>query len=267
MKALYDLINYYSKLSLQAIGILTLVFENDSDMEFITREAFLDYFKLSTHYIAEKVWSELIDLGIVTRVKKENKHIYKIKGFKSKIIVPVSYSDNKVLKSFMETEMGKFDEFSKNIVNKVLEGYKRFLLFKEIEFKIEHAEKFFSIFEKQNKKILIEFYQIYESKQLAGKVGYEYLKKIMENILPKDVNRTETVSKDLKWNENKQKKVEEDFAIKVATGEAIERTKYQILLRNKRTDELKKYYELGCRLIEDKTKIYKEYAWLYDKSE
>jgi hypothetical protein len=89
---LYDLINRHNNLSLQSIGILTLLFENDTDLEFITREAFLDFFRLHTHYLCEKVWSELIEFGIVIRTKQGDKQIYKIKRFKSKIVVPISYS-------------------------------------------------------------------------------------------------------------------------------------------------------------------------------
>jgi hypothetical protein len=152
---------------------------------------------------------------------------------------------------------------TKDIVEKILEGYKQFLHTRETELKIEHAEKLFSIFEKRNKKEIIEFYKVYEKKQLSGKMGYEYLKKVMDSISINDTHKTaDTVSKNLKWNESKQNKEEESFAIKVAIGEAIGRTKYQILLRNKHIDELKKYYELGCTLVEDKTKIYERYGWL-----
>jgi len=182
---LYETINKHSNLTLEEIGILALLLENgveDDGFEFNTRESFLKYFKISSHYLCEKIFNGLIEKEIVSRKEKKDKHVYILRRTKVKIIVPISYSENKVLKLYIENELDKFDSYSRICVKKVLDGYKEYMNRKNIVFNLGNAEKFFEIWEGCSKQIIKIFMEIWLSRKLYGGYGEKYFKVMLDGI-------------------------------------------------------------------------------------
>lgn len=245
---LYKYIDKYPTLSLQGIGLLSLLLEPGATFNFKTRESFLSYFKLSSHYLSEKHWSELIESGIILREQLQNNQTYQVKGTKIKFTVPLSLSENKTNLSLLEEYLKQIHKAFKTKVK---------LLFKNLESPSkEDMYRFFNLFTDMEPHHYIDFLKIIDKQQIFS---IPYLEAIA-NRIKKQKGKT-TYSKNLKWGDNKQKSMEDDFAIKVATGEAITRTKYKILLQSNDFEKLRQYYKRGKELLPETYTFY-IYPWL-----
>jgi len=258
----YNIVHKNKKLSLETIGLLSLILEKEEDhFKFLTREMFLDYFRIPSHYLCEKLFSDLIEAGIVDRKVRDGLQIYTIN--KVIIEVPLSYSENKVINRYIKEELEKFNDW-KSHVAEIFEGFKENLEHRNIELKLHEAEQFFDVF-RDSEPYLPSFMEIYYHRGLSGKKSLKYLKSILENIKAenKAVKKERSASSSLIWDDEKQRDMQIEFAKNLALGEAKDRKKYQVLIKKKEFDTLRTLYSIGKDLI-DESKLYTEYEWLED---
>jgi len=247
---LYHYIDKYPSLSLQGIGLLSLLLEPKVTFHFKSRESFLSYFKLSSQYLSEKYWSELLELGIIYREQVQKNQVYQVKGTKIKFEVPLTFSENKTISILFDEQIQLIHKAFKTRVK---------LLFKNFSFEDmakEDVYRFFNLFTDMLPNHYTEFLKIIEKKQVYS---IQYLEAVANRIVKQKVKTT--YSKSLHWGDKKQQSMEDDFAIKVATGEALTRTKYILLLQKNDIETLKKYYQRGKELLPESYNFYM-YDWL-----
>jgi hypothetical protein len=256
MKDIYKSLDKYPTASLQALGLMLMLFEPNATFSFETREDFISYFRLQNQSNSEKCWAELITLGVVTREIVDGKQIYKT-GKKTLFEIPLKPSKSKVIAQYYSEQI--------QFIHKAFHG-KVNLLFKKCTSHIEDRHEkicmddvvqFFKMFKGLNPPQYIKFFDMAEKTNVYS---MKYLMKIAIEL--KTDKKAVTYSQNLQWDGTNETSMENDFALKVATGEALDRTKYKILLEQNRIDELKKYYDLGRKLLPPKQKPYEGYSWL-----
>lgn len=250
----YDFLDKYPTASLQALGLLLLLHEPNATFSFSSREAFFLYFRLPSQYIAEKYLSELIDLGAIKRETVNKIQIYKVFQTKIKFEVPLTQEKPTIN---IDEQLKSIHKAFKGKVKLLFNECKSYIETQDEKFRPQDIQMFFSFFQDMSTKQYIEFFNAIEYKKIYA---LKYLAKIANSTKTKKPKTT--YSENLAWGENKQISMENDFAIKVATGEAVSRTKYKLLLQQNDFNSLKQYYNTGKALLSPTQTLYTGYEWL-----
>lgn len=248
----YNLLDKYPTLSLQALGLLVMACEPNANFNFQNRDSFLLYFRLSSQHVSEKLWSELIDLGIVQRVIIDDVQKYCI--FKKiKFDVPLKISKNTSIVKHFNEQIHFIHKGFHGKVKILFNECKKHLESKSEYMRIDDVQYFFDMFKDMSSAQYIEFFEVANGSKVYS---LKYLNKIAISI--KSQKKT-TYSENLSWDKEKE---ENSFALKVATGEAIGRSKYENLLRQNKIETLRAYYDKGKKLLLPNQKLYTGYDWV-----
>jgi len=255
-----NILDKYPELSIEAVGLLWLIFESKKNLIFETKEAFLKHFRIKNYYRSEQVWAELIEADLVNRKKLNNSFVYKIKYTARTITVPLKFSKEKLVERYIEEKLGQRQGAIRQRLERMLSSYKKNVEQYNDIFTIDVVEKFFELFDPCTPQMIDHVFQefIRRNKKYSSLKSFQYSvarsnKAGLEEFKPES------------WDDSKQQQSDEDFALKLVTGDVLAKDtgKYQIMLKRGRVDELRRYYEVGKTLVHDPSQLY-EYGWLND---
>jgi len=258
MTDIFKLLDKYPTASLQALGLMLILFEPNATFNFETREDFIFYFRLQNQSNSEKCWCELIDLGVINRETINSKQIYRI-GKKVIFEIPTKPSKNQNITKYYSDQIQFIHKAFCGKVDLLFQKCKTYIEGRNETICFDDVVQFFDLFKGMKPLHYIEFFKTTEKTCIHS---IKYLSKIAMEIKSSKSEKKVTYSDNVKWDNSKQVSMEHDFALKIATGEALNRTKYKILLSQGKIDELRSYYEQGKQLLPKSKKLYKDYPWL-----
>jgi len=258
MNQLYRILDKHPKMSLAEIGFLTLLLEQD-ELYFSNEESMLLYFRV-------KIYSELLDVidplvtcGVVIRDLEASKTVITVLGSGHRLVI-----DNKIYKTNLNDRLETYLlSFPKPIAEKLSEIFQHCSDQMALSGKtIDNytIEKFFSAMQSVDARLMFHLYGEFKKIIHRKKMGFKYFFAVWDSIRNQHSSPKKTIQR---RKDNTEKK----FAIQVANGYAYKSNniKYQLLLKQKKIDELKKYYNIGYELLEDKSQAYEGYSW-YENS-
>lgn len=245
----------YPSLSLQAIGLLTIVLEEaEGKFQFNTLDDFMHFFRIKNYAQIEEIFNELVELDIIQRKVHSGTITVTFIDHPGTLLQYSVDKDNTRLKQLIKNGLDKTDKRLEDI----LFNWEASLNASSRQLTLKRVEEFFDIFNKAPKTAITKFLSIYRIQSLQNK-SLPYLKAVFANI-NLDITKTKkTMSDDFKYDGQKRNKMEQTLASRLVNGTADKLTKYQIMLSNKQYDELNRLYQLG---LQDHTGNRHTYDWL-----
>lgn len=255
MEQFYKIIDRHPKINLQAIGLLSLLLEQE-ELFFNNEKSMLMYFRLNIYPELLDIIDPLVDEEVLVRTHEKTKTVIQVKGFPNKLVF-----DNKLFKSTLDEKINSYLLIHpRQIGEKLMEMFQHC---REQEYvndkKIDNytVEKFFDAFKSIDNRLMYHLYSEFKKVTRTKTIGFKYLLAIWNGVQTKYGTKIKKVQRRKTSHEN-------SFAISVVTGHAIKTNniKYQLLIKNNDFNKLKEYYKTGYELLEDKSQAYKGYNWL-----